>query len=115
MEFLVRDGRGNRNQGAIGERGKCQLQCPETSGSEGYAVSRGSYDDVFVTGTTEVEAPSERRRAGPCGQDGTIKFGNMSDQQELVSFQRHRDLMSGLAFTRDGGLHASSGGLVTRR
>jgi hypothetical protein len=38
----------------------------------------------------------------------------MADQQELVSFQRHRDLVSGLTFSRDGRLLVSTGGLVAR-
>lgn len=36
------------------------------------------------------------------GHDGTIKFWSAGDQQELVSFQRHRGLVSDLAFTRSG-------------
>jgi WD40 repeat protein len=54
------------------------------------------------------------RRLLAGGQDGTITFWSLPDLQELVSFQRHPDLVSGLIFSRDGRMLISTGGPVAR-
>jgi eukaryotic-like serine/threonine-protein kinase len=54
------------------------------------------------------------RRVLAGGQDGTVTFWNLADRQELVSFRRHPDLVTGLVFNRTSTLLVSSGGPVGR-
>lgn len=54
------------------------------------------------------------RRLVTGGQDGTITFWNLADRQELVSFKRHPEFVSGILFSRDGRTLVSAGGPIGR-